>query len=129
MHCETVDINRAIRRMRGRSQAYLVEGNDGRFYVAKFAGNPQGNRTLINEWITAHLLKRLDVSTPLLIVLRLKGQGSKAALNREWKPGDTIELDLPMPPILRSLADRDRGLSHSTKTQPFQVTEYPQPTS
>jgi hypothetical protein len=79
MHCQAVDINRIVRRMRGGSQAYLVEGNDRRFYVAKFAGNPQGNRTLINEWITTHLLQRLDVSTPSLVVLRLNRQTRKAA--------------------------------------------------
>jgi hypothetical protein len=79
MHCQAVDINRIVRRMRGGSQAYLVEGNDGRFYVAKFAGNPQGNRTLINEWITTHLLERLDVSTPSLVLLRLNRQTRKAA--------------------------------------------------
>ena len=30
-------------------------GDDGQFYVAKFQGNPQGNRTLINEWIGGKL--------------------------------------------------------------------------
>jgi hypothetical protein len=79
MHCQAVDITRIVRRMRGGSQAYLVQGNDGRFYVVKFAGNPQGNRTLINEWITTHLLQRLDVSTPSLLVLRLNRQTTKAA--------------------------------------------------
>jgi hypothetical protein len=57
--------------MRGGSQARLVEGRDGRFYVAKFAGNPQGNRTLANEWITGFILAQLGISTPPLRVLRL----------------------------------------------------------
>jgi hypothetical protein len=64
-------IKRIVRPLRGGSQARLVEGEDGRFYVAKFAGNPQGNRTLVNEWIAQSILSRLGVSTPPLCVLRL----------------------------------------------------------
>jgi hypothetical protein len=67
----TVTITRLIRRMRGESQAQLVEGSDGRFYVAKFNGNPQGNRTLVNEIIAHHLLCAFDVSTPPLCILHL----------------------------------------------------------
>jgi hypothetical protein len=66
-----VTIDRVIRRMRGGSQSFLVLGDDGQFYVAKFQGNPQGNRTLINEWIGGKLLRRLGVTTPTVRVLRL----------------------------------------------------------
>ena len=57
--------------MRGGSQARLVEGEDGRFYVAKFTGNPQGNRTLVNEWIAESIMSRLGICTPPLCVLGL----------------------------------------------------------
>src|SRR3982751_3074525 len=59
------------RHMRGGSQAHLVEGQDGLFYVAKFTGNPQGTRTLINEWFAHLLFQQLGISTPPLRVLRL----------------------------------------------------------
>lgn len=59
--------------MRGGSQSYLVQGIDKRFYVAKFTGNPQGNRTLINEWITAGLLRKLGITTPNLVALGYDG--------------------------------------------------------
>ena len=72
-----IEIKKVIRRMRGGSQAQLVQGEDDLFYVAKFAGNPQGDRTLINEWITSEVFKRLAVSTPNLSVLRLRSD-SKA---------------------------------------------------
>jgi hypothetical protein len=68
-----VPIKRIMRRMRGGSQPFLVQGEDGFYYVAKFAGNPQGTRTLINEWIAAHLLQRLGVSTPEVRLLLLTG--------------------------------------------------------
>lgn len=57
--------------MRGGSQSFTVLGNDGHHYVAKFQHNPQGNRTLVNEWIGGHLLQRLGVVTPKLRILRL----------------------------------------------------------
>jgi hypothetical protein len=46
-----IKITSLIRRMCGGSQAQLVQGDDGHSYVCKFVGNPQGTRTLINEWI------------------------------------------------------------------------------
>jgi hypothetical protein len=65
-------ITSIVRRMRGPSQAHLVHGDDGHCYVAKFAGNPQGTRTMVNEWIAYELLTRvLGVSTPLLRILSL----------------------------------------------------------
>ena len=57
--------------MRGGSQAHLVEAEDGCFFVAKFTGNPQGNRTLINEWITGQLMNQVGICTPVIRVLRL----------------------------------------------------------
>lgn len=68
---EAVEIARVIRKMRGRSEAFLVQGCDGYFYVAKFASNPRGNRTLINEFIAAKLLSALEVKTPHVTVLTL----------------------------------------------------------
>jgi hypothetical protein len=66
-----VEIVGVIRRMRGGSQSFLVRGSDGASYVAKFANNPQGNRTLINECIAGHLLSALGVATPKATILRL----------------------------------------------------------
>ena len=57
--------------MRGGSQAHLVEAEDGCFFVAKFAGNPQGNRTLINEWITGQLMNQVGICTPVIRILQL----------------------------------------------------------
>lgn len=71
MNSERVAIARIGRRMRGGSQARLVLGDDNHWYVAKFAGNPQGTRTLVNEWVAYQLLKQLGVSTPKLQILHL----------------------------------------------------------
>lgn len=59
-----IPVKTVLRRLRGGSQALLVKAADEKVYVAKCAGNPQGDRTLINEWIVTGLLKQLKASTP-----------------------------------------------------------------
>jgi hypothetical protein len=55
---------RHIRKMRGGAQSYLLEGSDGCFYVVKFRNNPQHPRILVNELISAVLLRYLEVECP-----------------------------------------------------------------
>lgn len=38
-----------------------MHGTDGYFYVVKAANNPQGRRTLVNDWMGSHLLRSLGV--------------------------------------------------------------------
>jgi hypothetical protein len=58
--------------MRGGSQSLFVRDAAGNPYIAKCIGNPQGTRTLINEWIIGRLLKHLRVSTPEVHALRIE---------------------------------------------------------
>lgn len=58
--------------MRGGAQALLVRDTEGKAYIAKCVGNPQGTRTLINEWIVSRLLRHLQISTPEVRPLRLQ---------------------------------------------------------
>jgi hypothetical protein len=53
-----------IRKMRGGSQAHLIEGADGAFYVVKFSNNPQHRRILINEWLACAFLRYLQIHVP-----------------------------------------------------------------
>ncbi len=55
---------RLIRKMRGGSQAHLIETKRGTQYVVKFQNNPQHRRILINEWITTSILQHLNIPTP-----------------------------------------------------------------
>src|SRR4051794_7661488 len=66
-----IEIVRVIRRMRGGCQSFLVVGSDGHAYVAKFAGNPQGTRALINESVALYVLRYLGASTPEGVILQL----------------------------------------------------------
>ena len=78
---DVVRIDRIVRGMRGGSQSQLIQGHDGRFYVAKFTGNPQGNRTLINEWVATTLLQRLGISVPPLVLLAYDPSSLKAPVS------------------------------------------------
>ena len=69
--CKPVPIKQVLRPMRGGSQSYLVEAEDRRFYVAKFQNNPQGNRTLLNEWIGSQILRACGISAPEVQILEL----------------------------------------------------------
>ncbi len=53
-----------VRKMRGGAQAHLLEAADGHFYVVKFLGNPQHRRILVNELISAAILKYLQIAAP-----------------------------------------------------------------
>jgi hypothetical protein len=66
-----ITIGRILRRMRGGSQAQMVQGANGHFFVAKFAGHPQGSRTLINELIAYQVIRQFNVLTPQLSLLHL----------------------------------------------------------
>src|ERR1700712_3261552 len=87
MNRQIVDIVRIVRRMKGGSQAQLVEGHDHKFYVAKFVGNPQGTRTLVNEWLATHLIRQFGITTPDQVVLRL-GDMSQYATAPSFQIGD-----------------------------------------
>jgi hypothetical protein len=42
-----------VRKLRGGSQAHLIQADDGQFYAIKAKNNPQHRRILINEWFAA----------------------------------------------------------------------------
>lgn len=65
-----IDARRMIRKMRGGAQAHLIECDDGRYYVVKFANNPQHRRVLVNEWIGAVFLRHIGLATPETATVR-----------------------------------------------------------
>ena len=66
-----VDVRRMLRKMRGGSQAHLLEAADGHHYVVKFQNNPQHRRILINEWVSAAFLSYLGLSCPAVAMVRI----------------------------------------------------------
>ena len=69
-----IDARRMIRKMRGGSQAHLIEAFDGFHYVVKFRNNPQHRRILVNEWVSATFLSYLGLSTPPVAIVRVTNE-------------------------------------------------------
>jgi len=69
-----IEARRMIRKMRGGSQAHLIEAFDGFHYVVKFRNNPQHRRILVNEWVSATFLSYLGLSTPPVAIVRVTNE-------------------------------------------------------
>jgi len=65
-----LEIRCVQRRLRGGSQSWLVQAEDQNWYVVKCLNNPQGTRTLVNEWIATWFLEKLKVCIPKLRLVR-----------------------------------------------------------
>jgi hypothetical protein len=65
---------RLIRKMRGGSQAHLLEAADGHCDVVKVRNNPQHRRILVNEWISSVFLKYLGIATPEVAIVELSAE-------------------------------------------------------
>jgi len=61
---ESVGAVKFIRSMRGGSQAQLLSTTNQKYHVTKARFNPQGQRTLINEWITTAIFDWIHVLVP-----------------------------------------------------------------
>ena len=48
----------------GATNPHVVECDNGKNYIAKFPGNPDGTRVLINEYVSAELSKLLHLPVP-----------------------------------------------------------------
>ncbi len=64
---------RYVRKMRGGSQAHLLEADDGNWYVVKFRNNPQHRRILVNELAASALLGYLKIAVPETALIRIQG--------------------------------------------------------
>ncbi|MCX6611809.1 MAG: hypothetical protein NTW74_13265 [Acidobacteria bacterium] len=60
-----------LRPMRGGSQTHLLKASDGHHYVVKLTNNPQGIRTLINEWIAQRILSYLKIPCPEVEIIEI----------------------------------------------------------
>src|SRR5215469_15225486 len=62
---------RAVRKMRGGAQSWLLEADDGHWYVVKFRNNPQHRRILVNELLASSLLAYLRISAPEIALVQV----------------------------------------------------------
>jgi HipA-like protein len=62
---------RPVRKMRGGAQSWLLEADDGHWYVVKFRNNPQHRRVLVNELLASTLLGYLKIAAPETALVRV----------------------------------------------------------
>jgi hypothetical protein len=62
-HCSNaiLSANKYVRKMKGGAQSILVRANDGKYYVVKMMGNPQGANTLANELLGSLIAKSVGL--------------------------------------------------------------------
>lgn len=60
-----------LRPLRGGSQTHLLKASDGHHYVVKLSSNPQGLRTLVNEWIAQRILAYLKIPCPEIEIIEI----------------------------------------------------------
>src|SRR5271163_3098607 len=60
-----------LKRLRGGSQAHVMECSDGEYYVVKFQNNPQGLRILANEILCALLARELGLPVARVAVVEV----------------------------------------------------------
>jgi hypothetical protein len=65
---------KVLRKMRGKSGAYLIEGDNGSAYVVKLSSVQGGRRLLVNEFIGSVLLNQLGIATPTPTFVRIDDQ-------------------------------------------------------
>jgi len=88
-----ITARRHIRKMRGGAQSHLLEASDGRFYIVKFQNNPQHRRILVNERVSAVLLKYLQISSADASVIEVTEEFLQT------NPGVSIELGASKTPV------------------------------
>jgi hypothetical protein len=62
-----------IRRLRGGSQAQLLQASDYQYYVTKFQNNPQHVRVLANEMLATKLGELLGLPVPRVTAIEVSG--------------------------------------------------------
>ncbi len=82
-----IELMTVIKKMgNGSTIPYLVQCSDGKKYVAKFPGNPEGKRVLINEYICGSIARKLKLPCPLFELIKVK--------NISRHIGDDSEIEL-----------------------------------
>ena len=61
---DSITVKYLLRRLHGKSRSILALGDDGLYYVVKFAGNPKGTNALANELLGYQLAGAAGIRVP-----------------------------------------------------------------
>lgn len=96
-----VNATQVLRKMRGASQAQLMQADDARHYVVKL-DTPQNRRTLVNEFLCGLFLEHLGFNTPRTAVVQMDG-GKHFGSGFPGDPNKTVVYDFVPDPLLRKV--------------------------
>lgn len=98
--------------MRSNSRSFLIEGTTGKYYVAKLADGLNGNRLLVNEFLSTRFLQHIGVATPTVCLLEVPEVGNPRALcfseqgePFHLKPGLHLGSECPLDPRVTAIFD------------------------
>lgn len=70
----------------GCTVPYVVWCDDGNTYVAKFPGNPQGTKAIVNEYIASRLCERLKLPIMNYSLIRVKMENYNDEMQQDIQP-------------------------------------------
>jgi hypothetical protein len=92
-YCTTpIRARRFVRKMRGATQAWLVEIEHGQFCVVKHRNNPHGTGALVHDWLGAVLLRHIGIASPEPVIVEFtrefidSARGVASGSGPEWRP-------------------------------------------
>lgn len=88
---------RLLRKMRGGAQSHLIAAEDGHLYVCKCINNPQHRRVLVNEWVSAAVLKYLGIFTAEVAIVDVTAEFAAASPDLYLSAGPKREAIPPGP--------------------------------
>ena len=85
-HCsaslQTIEVEQWVAALRGGSRASRIRATDGKHYILKLHGNPQGNTSLIAEYLGTQILAALQLPVPQLAWAKISDSALYSQLNR-----------------------------------------------
>lgn len=84
-HCSaslpTIEVEQWVAALRGGSRASRIRATDGKHYILKLHSNPQGNTSLIAEYLGTQILAALQLPVPQLAWAKISDSALYSILN------------------------------------------------
>jgi hypothetical protein len=104
----SIEVEQWITSLRGGSRASRIRASDGRHYILKLHSNPQGNTSLIAEYLATNLLAALQLPVPQLSWARISNPALHAKINphQAFNPDQThLAISYPVNPEQQTIHD------------------------
>lgn len=111
-HCSaslpSIEVEQWVAAMRGGSRASRIRATDGKHYILKLHSNPQGNNSLIAEYLGTQILAALQLPVPQLAWAKISDSALYSQLNpnNQHNPDQThLAIAYPVNPDQQTVHD------------------------